>query len=88
MKRVHVVVRGEVQGVFFRDGCRAEAQDRGVSGWVRNEYDGTVTAELEGMPGQVDAVVDWCRHGPRHARVDGVEVTDVEPTGSSGFRVR
>jgi acylphosphatase len=88
MKRVHVEVIGLVQGVFFRDSCRREAQSRGVAGWVRNTSSGSVEAELEGPDGEVDAVVDWCRRGPRHAVVESVRVREVEPTGGSGFEVR
>lgn len=88
MIRVRVVVTGDVQGVFFRDGCRREAQARGVSGWVRNTAAGTVEAELEGEQRDVDAMVAWCRHGPPRATVTGVAVDHLAPTGSSGFDVR
>lgn len=88
MVRVRVVVSGDVQGVFFRDSCRREAQSRGVGGWVRNTAEGTVEAELEGAQADVDALVAWCRHGPPRASVAGVEVDRLEPTGSSGFDVR
>jgi acylphosphatase len=61
-----VVVHGDVQGVAFRASCRSEAQSRGVVGWARNEYDGTVSAHFEGSPDAVDAMVAWARQGPRH----------------------
>ena len=88
MKRVRVEVSGLVQGVFFRDSCRREAQRHGVSGWVRNTRSGTVEAELEGDGADVDALVAWCRTGPPHASVSGVDVTELSPTGGSGFEVR
>ena len=90
MKRVHVEVSGMVQGVFFRDSCRGEAQARGVSGWVRNTSAGTVEAEFEGGDDDVDAVVAWCRSGPPQADVERVDVTAADPTGDigSGFEVR
>lgn len=78
-------VRGLVQGVFFRATCRDEARARGVAGWARNEPDGTVRAFFEGPPGAVDAMVEWCRHGPSRAVVDSVEVTEREPSGVTGF---
>lgn len=84
MRRVRVRVHGLVQGVFFRESCRREAARLGVSGWVRNEPDGSVAAEFEGDA--VDDLVAWCRSGPRGADVDRVEVTEVEPTGEAGFR--
>lgn len=86
--RQRVVVRGRVQGVFFRDSCRREAQAAGVVGFVRNEPDGTVLAVFEGDPSGVRRLVDWCRIGPPSARVYGVEVTDEQPTGASRFSVR
>ena len=88
MKAVRIVVHGHVQGVFFRDGTRQEAERRGVAGWVRNRADGTVEAVLEGDDDAVDAVVAWAHDGPRHARVARVEVTDTAPERASGFRVR
>ena len=85
--RRRVVVRGDVQGVFFRDSCRREAQSAGVSGFVSNEPDGTVLAVFEGEPDGVRRMVEWCRKGPPTARVEGVEVVEEEPTRESGFWV-
>ncbi len=85
--RRRVVVAGRVQGVFFRDTCRTEARRAGVSGSVGNRSDGRVEAVFEGDDGAVEGLVDWCRHGPPRARVDGVEVTDEPPTGERGFHV-
>ncbi|WP_323379439.1 acylphosphatase [Streptomyces durbertensis] len=84
----HVVVSGVVQGVFFRDGCRAEAVALGVAGWVRNLPDGTVEAVFEGTPDAVERLLAWARVGPPAASVDGVAVRDAEPGGHSGFEVR
>lgn len=83
-----VVVTGQVQGVFFRDTMRREAGRHGVGGWVRNRPDGTVQAHLEGAPDDVAALVLWCRSGPRHAEVEDLEVTIVEPAGADRFLVR
>ncbi len=82
------VVHGRVQGVFFRDSCLREARRAGVTGWVRNEPDGTVRAHVEGDPSSVDALVRWLHEGPPFARVHHVDLTDVPPTGSSIFEVR
>jgi acylphosphatase len=82
------VISGRVQGVWFRDGCSREAVARGVAGWVRNLPDGRVEAAFEGAAVDVEALVDWCRHGPRRARVVGVHVVDEIPTGEPGFAVR
>lgn len=83
-----VVVRGRVQGVFFRDTCRRQARDLGVSGWVRNTWAGDVEARFEGSEGAVGRLVDWCHRGPSGAVVTGVEVEDLPPEGFDGFIVR
>lgn len=87
VRAVELVVHGRVQGVFFRDSCRAEAQRAGVAGWVRNEPDGTVRARLEGDPQAVDRVLAWAGQGPRHAEVSRVDVDEVAPNGLDGFQV-
>jgi acylphosphatase len=86
--RRRVVVRGNVQGVFFRDSCRSEASSRRVAGWVTNRPDGAVEAVFEGEPDAVTAMVDWCSRGPGGADVDSVDESSEEPEGLSGFEVR
>jgi acylphosphatase len=86
--RRRAIVHGYVQGVFFRDSVRRLAERHGVSGWVRNNWDGSVEAVLEGDRDGVDSVVGFMREGPRGARVDRVEVADEQPEGLSGFDVR
>jgi acylphosphatase len=86
--RRRVVVRGSVQGVFFRDSCRREASSRGVAGWVTNRPDGAVEAVFEGEPEAVAAMVEWCARGPRGADVSSVDDTAEEPEGLSGFEIR
>lgn len=84
--RRRVRVAGRVQGVWFRSSAEREATLRRVSGFARNEPDGSVVLELEGDPADVDAVVAWCRIGPPRAEVTSVEVTDVPVQGGRGFR--
>ena len=86
--RQRVVVSGHVQGVFFRDSTRREATRRGVAGWACNRGDGAVEAVFEGPRSEVEAMVDFCRSGPRGASVSNVAVSDEEPEGLSGFEVR
>jgi acylphosphatase len=87
--RKRVTVHGEVQGVFFRDSTRKEAESRGVRGWVRNRSDGTVEAVFEGSPDAVEAMIEWCRSGPSRADVEDMDVS-LEPgtDGFDGFEVR
>jgi acylphosphatase len=86
--RRRVIAHGHVQGVFFRDSVRRLAERHGVAGWVRNNWDGTVEAVIEGDEEALDRVVDFMREGPRGARVDRVDVSDEQPEGLAGFDVR
>jgi acylphosphatase len=83
-----VVVHGRVQGVFFRETARRRAQTAGVTGWVRNRPDGAVEAVFEGEREAVERLVDFCREGPRGARVDWVDVLAEDPEGLRDFDVR
>jgi acylphosphatase len=82
------VVQGHVQGVFFRETARRRALAAGVSGYVRNCADGSVEAVFEGEREAVERLVEFCREGPRGARVDWVDVESEEPAGVAGFEVR
>jgi acylphosphatase len=87
MRRVHVFIGGRVQGVFFRAGCAEQARALGVAGWVRNAPDGRVEAVFEAPEAAIEAILRWCREGPRHAHVDSVDVREEPPAGEVGFRV-
>jgi acylphosphatase len=86
--RRRVIVRGNVQGVFFRDTTRRQASSRGVAGWVCNRPDGAVEAVFEGEPEAVESLVRFAQEGPRGADVSDVEVAEEEPEGLSGFEIR
>jgi acylphosphatase len=86
--RRRVRVSGRVQGVCFRAATQDEACARGVDGWVRNLRDGSVEALFEGVPEAVEALLDFCRRGPRLARVEEVRVSEEAPEGLRGFQVR
>ena len=88
MIRVRVVVDGQVQGVFYRQSCQREATSQGVTGWVRNNGDGTVEAVLEGEDEAVSRVLEWMRHGPPHAIVTRVVTHEEVPKHERGFAVR
>jgi acylphosphatase len=72
--RARAVISGRVQGVFFRLETKQAAQRYGVSGWVKNQIDGTVAAVFEGSKENVDAILEWCKQGPPHANVTHVDV--------------
>jgi acylphosphatase len=86
--RAHVVVRGHVQGVFFRAEARDRARSLGLAGWVRNQPDGSVEAVFEGPRERVESMVAWCEHGPRGAKVTSAGVRWEEPCGGHGFSIR
>jgi acylphosphatase len=87
-KAVSVKVTGRVQGVAFRWYAVQEAEQLGVRGWIRNEPDESVVGHFEGPERAVDALVDWCRHGPSYASVSHVAVTEARPTGTKEFGIR
>jgi acylphosphatase len=82
--RAHVYVTGKVQGVFFRQNTKRQAQSHGVHGWVKNLEDGRVEAVFEGEEEAVKAVVAFCRVGPKAAKVDDVAVTWEPSSGEFG----
>ena len=86
--RARVVIRGQVQGVFFRAETRERARSLGLRGSVRNMPDGTVAAVFEGERERIESILVWCRRGPALARVDEVEVQWEEPQGDVGFAAR
>lgn len=79
--RVHAIISGRVQGVFFRMETQRAARRFGVCGWVRNRRDGTVEALFEGDKDRVDAILDWCKQGPPHAHVTDVKADRREFAG-------
>jgi len=87
-ERRRIVAHGNVQGVFFRDSTRREAERRGVAGWARNCADGTVEVVFEGDAEAVDAMIAFVRGGPGHASVASVDVHEEAPEDLSGFATR
>lgn len=73
--RAHVFVSGKVQGVYFRYTTQEEARTLGLTGWVRNLPDGRVEAVFEGEKERVEKAIEFCRKGPRGARVTDVELS-------------
>ena len=84
----HVRVTGRVQGVFFRAWTQQQANELGVSGWVRNAPDGSVEAHLSGEESAVEQLIKRLHDGPSSAVVGCVDVADIDPEPGDGFRVR
>ena len=87
VRGIRISVRGRVQGVWFRKNTQARARQLGLSGWVKNETDGSVTAEVFGPIEQVDALLRWCHVGPELARVDSVDAVEIPFREEEGFRI-
>lgn len=85
--RVHLIIHGLVQGVWFRKHAAEEARRSGLAGYVRNLPDGSVEAEAEGEADAVDRFVQWCGKGPPLARVQQVQVSPRPVIGQAGFAV-
>ncbi|MBY0356743.1 MAG: acylphosphatase [Candidatus Obscuribacterales bacterium] len=73
-RRIKLIITGKVQGVYFRQSTREEAYRLGLSGWVKNEADGAVSAEAQGTPEQLERLIAWCRQGPPRAQVNQLEI--------------
>jgi acylphosphatase len=71
-------IHGRVQGVWFRESMRLEAERLNVAGWVRNTADGAVEAVIQGPAEAVETLIEWARSGPPLARVDRVEVNEAQ----------
>lgn len=88
LKRIHLVVRGRVQGVYFRASAQREARQLGLTGWVKNRNDGAVELVAEGEEDQVKDFLAWSQQGPSTARVDKVETRWRSYTGEyPNFRI-
>jgi len=74
MNRLHIIVSGRVQGVFFRSNTQKMAAKLGLTGWVKNKMDGTVEIVAEGSKDDLKKLLSWCNEGPSMARVEDIEV--------------
>lgn len=80
-KQIILKIHGRVQGVFFRDSSQMKAKELNLSGWVRNELNGTVQIVAEGEDKDLIKMIEWCKYGPDHAEVEKVDMQWLEPTG-------
>jgi acylphosphatase len=82
MARLHLLIRGDVQGVFFRANTKGKADELGVTGWVRNCEDGSVECVAEGEKEKLERLLEWCKKGPSGANVSGVDEKSEEFKGN------
>jgi acylphosphatase len=88
MKALHLIIRGQVQGVGYRNGLERTATRLSLAGWVRNRSDGSVEALIEGNDADIDRALKWCWQGPVNAYVITIDETATEPAGLIGFQRR
>lgn len=88
MKKVHLLISGRVQGVFYRAFTKEVADSLGLKGWVRNLRDGRVEAEFEGDEDKISIAIERCKEGPPYAKVDNIEITWGEPEGLTDFEIK
>ncbi|NYZ73692.1 acylphosphatase [Candidatus Micrarchaeota archaeon] len=85
---IHIMISGDVQGVFFRAGVQDQARKLNLTGWARNTPDGAVEVLAEGERLALENLLEWCYHGPAGASVSAIEYGWVEPAGLKDFRIR
>lgn len=89
MGRLHLIIRGRVQGVFFRSSAQELGQALGLTGWVRNRADESVELVAEGPAEKLALVLNWSRRGPAGAAVESIEQIQERETGEfASFYVR
>ncbi|GJM34398.1 MAG: acylphosphatase [Saprospiraceae bacterium] len=86
-KRYQLRIYGRVQGVYFRGSTRQKAEELGLFGFVKNEPDGSVYAEIEGSETALDLMIQWCHQGPTMAQVKEVQIKPIEPIGENIFSI-
>jgi len=87
MKHLDIIVKGKVQGVFYRASTKAVADQLGVRGTIKNDPNGDVVIEAEGEPAMLDMFLDWCNEGPQDAEVTTVETNEGELKNYRNFEV-
>lgn len=89
MKACKLKITGDVQGVFYRHNAKKEGMSLGLSGWVKNEHDGSVSLFIQGEDEKVDEMIAWAREGSPMAMVSDVEEKKADyDTNLKGFEVR
>ena len=88
METVHLVIKGKVQGVYYRASAKEKANELGIKGWIKNTPAGEVEVMAGGNKAQLEKFIDWCRQGPKHAEVTNVVVTVGEEENLNDFSIK
>ena len=87
MPTIYLLIKGNVQGVFYRATAKQIANEFGVTGWIKNTNEGDVEVTASGNEQQLEKFVNWCKKGPDKAAVEEVVVTQKEETTFKGFNI-
>lgn len=88
LKTISIVVKGKVQGVWYRASAKAVADDLRLTGFVANSSDGSVYIEATGTPEALNAFVRWCQEGPELARVEHTVISDLPDKTFPSFEIK
>lgn len=89
MRTVKLIITGDVQGVFYRHFAKKTAEKMGISGWTKNENDGTVTVVAQGSEEQIERYIQWTKEGSPMSKVEEVKVEEMEAQeGLLGFVIK
>lgn len=83
----HIIIRGKVQGVFYRKSTQKKALELGLTGWVKNLKDGSVELEAEGTISKLEELASWCKEGPKNAIVKEIEIREISPKNYENFQI-
>jgi len=87
MKTIQLIIKGKVQGVFFRATAKDIADDLGVKGWIRNLPDRNVEIRATATEEALQQFIDWCKQGPPKAKVENVTVEEFVPEDFNSFKI-
>lgn len=88
LRSYKIIVKGKVQGVNYRYNAQAMAHKLNLTGFVRNQFDGTVLAHAEGAEEAVNRFIEWCNIGPRMAEVSEVQADEQDLVGYQTFEIK
>ena len=87
MPTIHLIIKGKVQGVFFRASAKEKANDLGLTGWVKNTPEGDVEIMATGEMDVLERFITWCKKGPSRAIVTEVQLQSVNEKKFERFRI-
>ena len=88
METVHLVIKGKVQGVYYRASAKEKANELGIKGWIKNIPGGHVEVMASGSKEQLEKFIEWCRQGPKYAHVSDMIVTKGEQENFNDFSIK